>query len=135
MKVILTEKVKALGSVGEIVNVSEGYARNFLIPQNVAVVADAQHKAMLENEQKRLAKKIDGERNEALDLKQKIDGQVISFTKKVGGNGKIFGTVTSSEISKEFAKLDIDVEKRLINVENPIKNLGAFEVSAKLFKG
>lgn len=134
MKVILTEKVKTLGNVGEIVNVSEGYARNFLIPQNVAVLADDKNKAILENEQKRLATKIAGEKKAAEEVAGKIKGQTITFTKKVGGNGKIFGTVTNAEIAAEFAKTGVEVEKRVFVVTNPIKTLGSFEVKAKLFK-
>lgn len=135
MKVILTEKVKAVGNVGDIVNVSEGYARNFLIPNKYALLADDKNKTILANEQKKLAKKIEGEMNEAQELAKKINGQTIVFSKKIGGNGKLFGTVTNTEIAAEFAKNGVEVEKRVFVITNPIKNLGTFEVKAKLFKG
>lgn len=133
MKVILTERVRSLGSVGEIVNVSAGHARNYLIPNNLAVLADEGNKKLLNDQQRRLAKKVAEQKAEAESLKKKIDGLVIELVKKVGGNGTLFGTVTNTELSKELAAKDIDVERRLIVIENPIKTLGTFDIEAKLF--
>lgn len=135
MKVILTEKVKTLGNVGEIVNVSQGYGRNFLIPGNLAVLADDGNTKQMEDHQKRLAKKVDAERNAAKELLSSINGLSLTFTKKVGGTGKLFGTITTNDISKELDKLGHSIERRVLLIENPIKALGTFEVKAKLFDG
>lgn len=135
MKVILTEKVKTLGNVGEIVNVTAGYARNFLFPKRLAVVADVSNTKMLEHQQRTLAKKVDAEKKVAIELKKKIDGTTIEFIKKVGLNGKLFGTVTTAEIATELEKLGVSVERRQITIEEHVKGVGTFAVKAKIFSG
>ena len=135
MKVILTENVKSVGNIGEVVNVSPGYARNSLIPNQLAVLADDGNTKSLKNQQRRLSKKMEEAKNEALEFKKKVDAVTIELTKVVGGNGKLFGAVTNSELSKELAKQGIDIERRLIVVEDPIKSLGTFNVPVKLFEG
>jgi large subunit ribosomal protein L9 len=135
MKVILTEKVKALGNVGDIVNVSAGYARNFIIPNNLGMIADDSNMKQIADYKKMLSKKVAAEKAEAEALAAKVKGTTLTFIKKVGGNGSLFGTITTSEIAKEFDKQGIHLERRLIVIENPIKNLGTFEVSAKIFAG
>ena len=104
MKVILTEKVPFLGNVGEIVSVSAGHARNYLIPRKLAVTADESNKRQLEDGQKRLSKKINEYKKAAEDIKKRIDGQHIELFKKVGGSGKLFGSVTNTELAKELEK-------------------------------
>ena len=133
MKVILTEKVPHLGNVGELVNVSQGHARNYLIPNRLAVLADESQKKQLEDNQRRLAKKIEGEKKTATDLAKKMKGITIELTKKVGGNGKLFGSITSMELAKLLAEKGVEVERRVLAMEQPIKQLGTFEVKAKLF--
>ncbi|MCB9091912.1 MAG: 50S ribosomal protein L9 [Halobacteriovoraceae bacterium] len=133
MKVILNETVKDLGNVGEIHNVSAGYARNFLFPRNLATLADDSNTKALEDKKRALGRKIADEKNRAEDLKKKLEGVTVTVRKKVGGSGKLFGTVTTTEVSAELSKQDVDVEKRLIVIERPIKQLGQFEIQAKLF--
>jgi large subunit ribosomal protein L9 len=133
MKVILTEKVKALGTIGEIVNVSAGFARNFLFPKKLAVLADEKNSNVLKDKQKALAKKIAAEKDAALAVKKKIEGVTIELIKKVGANGRLFGAVTSQEISKELEKLGVSIERRLLQFDGSIKSLGTYEVKAKLF--
>lgn len=135
MKVILTERVKALGNVGEIVNVSAGHARNFLLPNGFAVLADEGNKKALENQKRALNKKVEAQKNEANALKSKLDSVKLQLVKKVGASGRLFGTVTSSDLSKELEKLGYDVERRLILVDTPIKAIGNYKVRAKLFSG
>lgn len=135
MKVILTEKVKTLGNVGEIVNVTAGYARNFLFPKRLAVVADISNTKVLEHQQRTLAKKVDAEKKVAMELKKKIEGTTIEFTKKVGLNGKLFGTVTNNEIAMELEKQGVSVERRQITIEEQIKGVGTFAIKAKIFPG
>lgn len=135
MKVILTENVKSLGSVGEIVNVSSGHARNFLIPNKKAILADESNKKQMSDMEKMLAKKVAEQKAAAEDTAKKLSGMTVALIKKVGGNGTLFGTVTNTELAKSLEKEGLTIERRLINIETPIKTLGTFDVTAKLFKG
>lgn len=135
MKVILTDRVKTLGNTGEVVNVSEGYARNYLIPNSLAKLADDGNSKQMADYAKMLAKKVEEEKANAEAMAKEINKLTISLTKKVGGNGNLFGTVTNSELSKELEKQNILVERRLIVIEDPIKNLGEYSIPVKLFKG
>ena len=133
MKVILIEKVKALGTIGEIVNVSAGFARNFLFPKKFAVLADDKNSNVLKDKQKALAKKIGAERDAALAVKKKLEGISVELIKKVGANGRLFGAVTSLDIVKELEKQGVSIERRLLTFDGSIKSLGTYEVKAKLF--
>lgn len=134
MKVILTEKVPTLGNIGEIVNVSAGHARNYLVPNGLAMVADESNKRLLAAQQKSLGKKIKAQRDAALEMKKKIEGMTLDLIKKVGASGKLFGTVTNAELSKELENRGVTVERRLIHLESPIKGLGTFTAKAKIFQ-
>lgn len=133
MKVILTEKVAALGNIGEIINVSVGYARNFLFPRKVAVLADDSNKKQLEGQKRRLAKKVDAEKNVALEIKKKLDGLHLDLIRRVGANGKLFGSITTSDLSHLLAEKGIEVERRTITLDNPIKSLGNYKAKVKHF--
>jgi large subunit ribosomal protein L9 len=136
MKVILTEKVKTLGNVGDIVNVAAGFARNYLIPNRFALLADEKNKNVLADANKKLAKKIEGEKKTATDLQKKIEGLTLTFVKRVGASGKIFGSITNTELASELAKNHgVEIERRMIVIETPIKSVGTFNVKAKLFHG
>jgi len=133
MKVILIEKVKALGTIGEIVNVSAGFARNYLYPNKLAILADEKNSNVLKDKQKALAKKIGAEKDLALALKKKLEGVTVELIKKVGANGRLFGAVTSQDIAKELEKQGFSLERRLLTVDGSIKSLGTYDVKAKLF--
>lgn len=133
MKVILTEKVPTLGNIGEVVKVSAGHARNFLFPRKLAVMADEGNQRALDGQKKRLAKKIAAEKGVAQELKAKIDGVALEFIKKVGANGKLFGSITNADLAKELSQRGIEVERRNLVVDRPIKQLGNYEVKVKLF--
>lgn len=133
MKVILKENVKALGNIGEVVNVSPGFARNFLMPRNLAIVADQSNKKALTDYKKALAKKIDIEKNAALEVKKKIQDYQMTLIKKVGANSKLFGSVTTVELAEELAKTGVVVDRRQITLDRPIKQLGQYEAKVKLF--
>ena len=135
MKVILTDKVKSLGSVGEIVNVSEGYARNFLIPNRSAILADESNSKQMGDYQKMLSKKVEAEKAEAEAIAKQLKDVKLTIIKKVGGNGSLFGTVTANELAKALQNQDINVEKRQINIDQAVKTLGEYEIKATLFKG
>lgn len=134
MKVILTERVPALGNIGEIVNVSAGHARNFLVPNGLAMVADDSNKKLLAAQQKSLGKKIQAQKDAANEVKKKVEGMTIELVKKVGASGKLFGTVTNAELSKELENRGVVVERRLIHLAAPIKGLGTFDAKAKIFQ-
>lgn len=133
MKVILVEKVKALGTIGEIVNVSAGFARNFLFPRKLAVVADDKNSNVLKDKQKALGKKIAAEKGQAEAVKKQLEGLTVELIKKVGSNGRLFGAVTTAEIAKELENKGVHVERRLLTVDGSIKSLGTYDVKAKLF--
>ena len=135
MKVILTERVNTLGNIGEIVNVSAGYGRNYLIPNSFAVLADEANTKQLNHQQKVLAKKMTEERNAAATAAKTIEGQTLEFVRRVAGSGKLFGTVSNLEIAKQLSTDELAIEKRMIVVTNPIKALGTFEMKARLFDG
>ncbi|MFG1499796.1 50S ribosomal protein L9 [Halobacteriovorax sp. XZX-3] len=135
MKVILKETVKSLGNVGEIVNVSAGYARNFLIPNGAAVLADESNTAQVKHFEKLLAKQVEADKASATKVAGAINGLNIELIKRVGTNGKLFGSVTTHELSLELGKLGHDVERRHLLLENPIRAIGSYEVKAKVFAG
>lgn len=136
MRVILTQKVPHVGNVGEIVKVSPGFGRNFLLPQKLAVVADEGSKREFENNKRRLQKKIDAEKNTAQALKDKIEGFQVELIKRVGNNGKLFGAVTNVELAAYLKEhRGVEVERRLIVLAAPIKTTGTFNVTVKLFQG
>ena len=133
MKVILKEKIPALGNIGEVVVVSPGYARNFLVPQEKAVVLDEGSMGVLEGQRRALGKKIQGEKDLALETKTKLDGTTLEFVRRVGANGKLFGSVTTSELAKELLERGIEIERRNLQIDVPIKAVGTFKVKVRLF--
>jgi large subunit ribosomal protein L9 len=133
MKVILKEKVKNLGNVGEMHSVTAGFARNYLIPRSLAVVADEGNKKMMADQKRSLAKKVDAEKAIAVAGKAKIDGMNITLEKKVGANGKLFGTITTQDLASELEKNGVSVDRRVITIDKAIKQLGSYEVKVKLF--
>lgn len=135
MKVILKETVKSLGNVGEIVNVSAGYARNFLIPNGAAVLADESNTAQVKHFEKLLAKKVEENKGEATKVASAINGLNIDLIKRVGTNGKLFGSVTTNDLATELEKLGHSVERRHLLLEKPIRTVGKFDVKATIFSG
>jgi large subunit ribosomal protein L9 len=133
MKVILIEKVKNLGNIGQIVSVAEGFARNFLLPRKFALVADDKNSNVLKDRQKALSKKIAAEQSDANAIKKKLDGITIEMIKKVGQNGKLFGSVTTLDVSNELLTKGINVERRLISIDGSVKAIGSYDCKAKLF--
>lgn len=135
MKVILLEDVKSLGKKGDIVNVSDGYARNLIIPKKLGVEANAGNLNALKN-QKARAEKIEAENLAAAkELKEKIEKSRISVKIKVGDNGKVFGSVSSKEIADAAkAQLGLDIDKKKLLMDGPIKELGEQKVGLRLHK-
>ncbi len=136
MKVILLDNIKGVGKKDEIINASDGYARNFLFPKKLAVEANAENMSKLKNKQDSVQHKKNVEKENAEQIAEKLKGITLNIKVKAGENGRIFGGVTSKEISenlKEQYKIDIDKKKIVLN--ETIKNLGVFNISIKLFEG
>ena len=133
MKVLLLKDVKSVGKKGEIIEVNDGYARNFLIKKGFAQQATAG--VINETNQKNiaLAKQKQKEYEDAVAMAKELDGKTISVVIKFGDNGKSFGAVTSKEIGAELAKLGYDVDKKKINLKDSIKTAGLFDVEIKVY--
>ena len=134
MKVLLLQDVKGQGKKDQIVNVSDGYARNFLFPKKLAVVADK--KAMNEAQGREDARlhKIETERAAAKDTAAKLEGAVVKIGAQAGADGRLYGSVTSSEIADELKKqCGIEVDRRKIQLDGPIKAFGSYTVDVKLY--
>ncbi len=135
MKVVLKQDVKGLGKKGELVNASDGYARNFLFPKNLAVEANAQNMTELKNREQAAKYKVETETAEAKKNAAEISGKTIVITAKAGANGKLFGSVTAKEIADKIEKdFGIKTDKRKISVED-IKQFGTYEFEIKLYTG
>lgn len=133
MKVLLLKDVKTVGKKGEIVEVNDGYARNFLMKKGMAQQATAG--VINETNQKNaaIARQKQKEYEEALVTAKELDGKTIDIVIKFGDNGKSFGAVTSKEISGELAKMGYDIDKKKINLKESIKSAGLFEVEVKVY--
>lgn len=135
MKVILKADVKGLGKKGEMVNASDGYARNFLLPKNLAAPADAQNVTEMKNAAASQQFKYDTEKAEAQANADRLEGQVLSFTAKAGAGGNMFGSITSKDIAQKIrTDYSIGVDKRKITVQD-IKAFGTYNATVKLFQG
>ena len=135
MTVILTEDVKSLGKKGDMVNVNDGYARNFILPKKLGVEANSKNLNDL-NLQKANNEKIAAEQLAAAkELAAKLDAAAVTLEIKAGEGGRAFGSISSKEISKAIAdQLSLDIDKKKIVLSTPIKAAGSFEVSIKLHK-
>lgn len=136
MKVILLQDVKALGKKGELVNAADGYARNFLFPKGLAKEANAQAMNEYRNAENSKNFKVETQINEAKKAKSALEGETFKMTAKAGKNGKLFGSVTSKEISAEIKRQKgIDVDKRKIILDSEIKSFGTYNAEIKLYSG
>ncbi|MBQ8502798.1 MAG: 50S ribosomal protein L9 [Clostridia bacterium] len=135
MKVVLKQDVKGLGKKGELVNTSDGYARNFLFPKGLACEANAQSMTELKNREQSEKYRIETETAAAKKAAAEISGKTIRITAKAGANGKLFGSVTSKEIAEKITKeFGIKTDKRKIVVDD-IKQFGTYEFEIKLYTG
>jgi len=135
MDVILTENVKGLGTIGEVVKVKPGYGRNFLVPQGLAVEASERNIKELDHHKRQLARKAAKLSKEAADVKARIEAVECTFVHKASDEGKLFGSVTTKEIAEALATKGIEVDRRKILLDQPIKDLGMHEVDIKLNAG
>ena len=136
MKVVLKQDVRNLGKKGELVETSDGYARNFLFPRNLAAEADNKAMNELKNAESSKQFKINTQIKQATASKNKLEGQVFKMTAKAGSNGRLFGSVTSKEIAQEIKKqYAISVDKRKVTLDTDIKAFGTYNATVKLYNG
>jgi large subunit ribosomal protein L9 len=135
MDIILMENVEGLGQIGELVKVKPGYARNFLLPRKLAVEASLRNVKELEHQKRQLERKAQKVLEGAQVLKGQIEKLSCTFAMRAGDDGKLFGSVTSMEIQQQLADKGVDVDRKKIQLAEPLKTLGDFEVPVKLDAG
>ena len=132
MKVILRADVENLGSLGDVVNVKAGYGRNYLLPQGLAMVASPANLKVFELERKKLQEKMDALRAAAADMRTRLEGLDVVIQMRVGENDKLYGSVTSTLIGDALAAMGVEVDRRRILLDAPIRTLGAHPIRVRL---
>ena len=131
MEIILRETIDTLGLEGEIVKVKPGFARNFLIPKQKAVLVNKASLARLEKEKQAIAARLADQKKRAEGLASQLEGKVIAIAKRVGDENRLFGSVTGSDIAAALEKAGVTIDKRAIVLTDPIKTIGEFKVAIK----
>jgi large subunit ribosomal protein L9 len=132
MKIILRETVDALGLEGDTVEVAVGYARNYLIPKGLALEATRQNIKLIETQRKKIEVRRLKAKEDAENVRERISEVTVTISQKAGEEDKLYGSVTSMDIAGELEKQGIEIDRRKIGLDKPIKNLGEFEVPIKL---
>jgi large subunit ribosomal protein L9 len=132
MKVILRQDMDELGLEGTIVNVKEGYARNYLIPKGFALVADNRNIKLIEMQKKKIEVNRLKAKEDAEKAAKNLEGIIITISQKVGEENRLFGSVTSMDIADEMEKKGISIDRKKIVLDKPIKTLGEYDVKVKL---
>lgn len=132
MKVILKEDVKSLGKAGEIVNVSDGYARNYLIPKGIALIADEKNIKAFELQKKRLLESIEKERSATKEFAERLKNLSLTIKAKAGEEGKLFGSITTMDISEALKREGIELDRKKIILQEPLKRIGEYRIPVKL---
>ena len=135
MEIILTENVKGLGQIGDVVSVKPGYSRNYLIPKGLAVEANQRNLKELEHHKRQLTRKLEKLSQEAAHVKARIEALECVFSLRASEEGKLFGSVTSMEIESAMAEQGVEIDRRKIQLDHPIKTLGEHVVDIKLNAG
>ena len=134
MEVILKEDVNNLGHRGEVVKVAEGYGRNFLLPKRLAIEATAANKAVIEQMKQSAIRRSVREKTDAESLVSQLDKVSLVFKRKVGEHEHLFGSVTSAEIAQELERQGFNLDRRKIQLDEPLRQLGEFHVPVKLHR-
>lgn len=132
MKIVLKQEIEKLGKEGDILEVANGYARNFLIPRNMAAVATAKNVKMLEQEKEGEKRKREKEKREIELLAEKIEKISCTLSRQAGEDEKLFGSVTTGHIASALKKEGVEIDKKYIELKTPIKKLGVYTVPLKL---
>jgi large subunit ribosomal protein L9 len=134
MEVILKEDVAKLGSRGDVVRVAEGYGRNYLLPRKLAIEASASNKAVIEQMKAAAVRRSAKEKAQAEELSKQFDGLSVNFKRRSGEHDQLFGSVTSGDVAEALEKKGFNVDRRKIQLHEPLKTLGEFTVPIKLHK-
>jgi large subunit ribosomal protein L9 len=132
MKVILKEDVKSIGNMGQVVDVSDGFARNYLVPRGLAVEANVKNIRSLEHEKKVIQEKAKKVKNSVQDLADRLANMTVVIKTKAGEEGKLFGSVTTMDIAEQLKNQGIEIDKKKISLDEPIKRLGTYAVNLRL---
>ena len=135
MQIILTQDVANLGKAGELVSVRPGYGRNYLVPRGLAVSATTRNKARLEHDKAVIERRVAKERATATELATKLNIMTLQFERQVGEDEKLFGSVTSRDITDQLKKANVDIDHRTVALDGAIKALGKYEAPVKLGAG
>ena len=135
MQIILTQDVEHLGKAGELVSVRPGYGRNYLVPRGLAVSATVRNKNRLDHEKAIIERKVAKERASATEVANKINVMTLQFERMVGEDEKLFGSVTSRDITEQLKKAGVEIDHRWIQLDNAVKALGKYEVPVRLAAG
>ncbi|MBN2539197.1 MAG: 50S ribosomal protein L9 [Deltaproteobacteria bacterium] len=135
MKIILRNDVESVGKAGDLVNVSDGYARNFLIPRGLGIEASNKSMKVLKNEMDMAERKVQKDKKAAQSMAERLEGVTCTISRKVGQQDKLFGSVSTKDIGDALREHGIEIDKRNILLEDPIKSLGEFSVKIKLHSG
>lgn len=134
MEVILKEDVAKLGSRGDVVKVAEGYGRNFLLPRKLAIAANQGNKKVIEQMRAAAVRRSAKEKAQAEELSKQFDGVSVSFARRAGEQDQLFGSVTSGDLAEALEKKGFNIDRRKIQLHEPLKTLGEFTVPVKLHK-
>ncbi|MCX7678424.1 MAG: 50S ribosomal protein L9 [Spirochaetes bacterium] len=135
MKVILQKDIANLGEAGDLKEVSDGYARNYLIPKKLVIVANEASKKAIEHQKRLIKIKKEKRRKESEKLANTLNGRELKFTALAGEEGKLYGSITSMDIAKKLREMGFEIDKRKIQLDSPIKELGTFKATIKLEDG
>jgi len=135
MKVILVKDVKDVGKAGDVVNISDGYGRNYLLPRGLAIEANKSNMNILNEKKKKEERKKNQELEEAKEIAEKLSNTSIILKVKTGENGKLFGSITSKDIQEELKKKGFDIDKKKIVLPENIKTIGSYTVDIKVYSG
>ena len=135
MNIILQENVDGLGVIGDQVTVKPGYARNYLVPKGLGIVADPRNVKQLDHQKRQLARKLEKATKDAEAVKARIEGVTCEFTQRASEEGKLFGSVTSMDLEAKLQEAGIEIDRKKIQLAEPIKSLGEHVVNVKLDAG
>lgn len=134
MKIILKETIESLGIIGSEVTVANGYARNYLLPQNKAVLATPQNRKLMEQDKAKFDIQIAKEKGLAEEIAKKLEGVICKIAAKVSEEDRLYGSISTRNIADALASQNIEVEKKMILLNEPIKSIGTFNVPIRVYK-
>lgn len=132
MKVVLLKELEGYGSMGDVINVKDGFARNYLIPRGIALPATEANLRHMQSILSQRARKLQKEKEKAQELARRLEGLLLELRRKVGEKGKLFGSVTSQEIAQALKEKGFEVDRKKVYIKHPIKDVGMYTVTLKL---